>query len=105
MNNDDFMWLQNWYFNQCDGDWEHEFGIRIDTLDNPGWSIIINLEGTSLESKEFTIIKIQEKDENDWLVCRVLNHKFDAACGPTNLSKVLGIFRQWVEEHHELSQS
>ena len=27
--------LQSWYQSQCDGDWEHEFGIRIETLDNP----------------------------------------------------------------------
>ncbi|MFE2849501.1 Imm53 family immunity protein, partial [Streptomyces scopuliridis] len=30
-------WLQNWYTQQCDGDWEHEWGVKIATLDNPGW--------------------------------------------------------------------
>ncbi|GHB54781.1 hypothetical protein GCM10010331_48120 [Streptomyces xanthochromogenes] len=29
--------LQSWYSAQCNGDWEHEWGIKIDTLDNPGW--------------------------------------------------------------------
>ena len=28
--------LQDWYFSKCDEDWEHEFGVKIDTLDNPG---------------------------------------------------------------------
>ena len=25
-----FVWLQEWYKNQCDGDWEHEYGIKIE---------------------------------------------------------------------------
>ncbi|WP_203237204.1 Imm53 family immunity protein [Streptomyces gilvosporeus] len=31
--------LTAWYTSQCDGGWEHEYGIRIETLDNPGWSV------------------------------------------------------------------
>jgi hypothetical protein len=30
--------IQNWYAGQCDGRWEHSFGIKIETLDNPGWT-------------------------------------------------------------------
>ena len=29
--------LENWYAGQCNGVWEHGCGVRIDTLDNPGW--------------------------------------------------------------------
>ena len=32
-----FQRLQKWYKSQCNGDWEHSFGIKIETLDNPGW--------------------------------------------------------------------
>ena len=28
------IWLQNWNQNHCDGDWEHLYGVKIDTLDN-----------------------------------------------------------------------
>lgn len=38
---DVFQWLQEWYIQNCDGDWEHCYGIKIGTLDNPGWSIDI----------------------------------------------------------------
>ncbi len=31
--------LQRWYSAQCDGDWEHGLGVRIETLDNPGWMV------------------------------------------------------------------
>ena len=28
--------LQRWYLERCDDGWEHSYGVRIDTLDNPG---------------------------------------------------------------------
>jgi hypothetical protein len=28
--------LQTWYTEECNGDWEHQFGVDIGTLDNPG---------------------------------------------------------------------
>jgi hypothetical protein len=34
---DDLLrWLQDWHAGQCDGDWEHSYGVDIGTLDNPG---------------------------------------------------------------------
>ena len=38
--------LQRWYLYRCDGDWEHSFGITIETLDNPGWMVTIDLQDT-----------------------------------------------------------
>jgi hypothetical protein len=49
--------LQRWYEAQCDGDWEHEFGATIATLDNPGWTVDIDLERTPLEGRAFTPIE------------------------------------------------
>jgi hypothetical protein len=45
--------LQQWYESQCDGDWEHDFGMRIGTLDNPGWSVEINVVDTPLDGRDF----------------------------------------------------
>lgn len=44
--------VETWFSDHCDGDWEHGFGIRIETLDNPGWMIRVALEGTSMEGVE-----------------------------------------------------
>ncbi|WP_425518070.1 Imm53 family immunity protein [Polymorphospora rubra] len=41
--------LQSWYREQCDEEWEHEYGVRITTLDNPGWLVEIDLIGTEME--------------------------------------------------------
>ena len=91
-----FLWLLNWYQNHCDGDWEHRNGVDIDTMDNPGWSVIINLQDTELENKKFHEIKIH-RNENDWLFCFIKEDRFEGRCGPLNASEVLQIFQNWAE--------
>ncbi len=96
MNVSDFNWLQEWYKNQCDGDWEHEYGIKIETVDNPGWYLTINLTGTEQENIIFDAVNI-DNDPNDWFFCTVRNKNFEASCSPNNLPKIFQIFRNWVE--------
>jgi len=93
---DVFEWLQNWYKSQCDGDWEHEYGIKIETVDNPGWYVVINLTGTICEGRTFTPTK-NEIDENNWYFCLVKNSNFEASCDSSNLTTILEIFRTWAE--------
>ncbi|MGD0789207.1 MAG: immunity 53 family protein [Terracidiphilus sp.] len=88
--------LQAWYFSQCNGDWEHSFGIGISTLDNPGWSVDINLNETSLEGREFQPLRIQ-RSENDWLFVSINQMKFKIDCGPSNLEEGLGLFCDWAD--------
>jgi len=94
MKDNPFELLQSWYDQQCDGDWEHEFGIKIDTLDNPGWSVSIDLLGTNLENKKFTKVN-QLITENDWIQCNVENYKFHGAGGPQNLMDIINVFLVW----------
>jgi len=42
--------LQEWYLSQCNEDWEHTYGVSIGTIDNPGWSLEVELSDTSLEN-------------------------------------------------------
>jgi hypothetical protein len=96
--------LQKWYMAQCDGDWEHAYGVKIITLDNPGWSITIDLEGTALEGLGFERISV-ERSEADWLVCRVEQERFLADGGPENLDEMLTVFLVWVEQPRAVSPS
>ncbi|MBC6448487.1 Imm53 family immunity protein [Actinokineospora xionganensis] len=41
---------QRWYQSQCDEEWEHELGVKIDTLDNP-----LTLEDVLAGSREFIV--------------------------------------------------
>lgn len=95
MSEDITAWIQNWYFKNCNGDWEHTYGIKINTLDNPGWHISLDLEETAMEGIKFQSIEI-ERTEDDWIVCKVDNKIFDIACGSLNLLEALNIFRSWV---------
>ncbi|MFI5925028.1 immunity 53 family protein [Micromonospora sp. NPDC051543] len=91
-----WSWLQAWYATQCDGEWEHEYGIRIETLDNPGWSVRIDLGDTALSGMAYERQEIR-RSEHDWVLTWVEKDQFGAACGPLNLGEALHLFRQWVE--------
>jgi hypothetical protein len=84
-------WLEDWYLSNCNGDWEHSSGIKIATLDNPGWSIDINLTDTSMEKVGFTTLKI-DRTGNDWVDCFIKDYNFFARGGPQNLNEMLRIF-------------
>ncbi|MER6678329.1 immunity 53 family protein [Streptomyces sp. NPDC000983] len=66
-------WLQRWYSAQCDEHWEHEWGVKIDTLDNPGWSVRIDLEETDLEGHDFPRHDLARSDD-DWIMAWTLRH-------------------------------
>jgi hypothetical protein len=97
MKQDNFLWLQKWYQAHCDGDWEHDSGIHLGTIDNPGWSLTVNLQDTELEDKKFQKVKIK-RSANDWVVCTVKDNNFEGRCGAGNLPEVLKLFRDWAED-------
>jgi hypothetical protein len=87
--------LQKWYASACDGCWEHQYGIRIDTLDNPGWLLHIDLRNTP-RHKHFEPIDIK-RSQNDWIVCKIENGCFEGFGGPLNLSEIIRVFVDWAE--------
>lgn len=88
--------LQEWYASQCDGDWEHQFGIHLDTLDNPGWKLTIDLEGTDLEMAQYTTQRWQRTDQ-EWIWCEVKERRFEARGGCRNLVDALQEFLGWAD--------
>jgi hypothetical protein len=98
MTTDILTWLQCWYHAQTDGNWEHQCGISIATIDNPGWRVVIELHGTPLANKSFARIET-ETSESDWMQCWVDCGAFHSACGSHNLTEALTIFRKWADEN------
>jgi Immunity protein 53 len=90
--------LQDWYSAQCDGEREHEFGVEIGTLDNPGWRVAIALTGTPL-SGVVLAREVVERTEHDWLQIWTDADIFHAACGPRNLHEALERFRDFATPH------
>lgn len=76
--------LERWFSSNCDGDWEHQFGIRIESLDNPGWLATVDLTGTPGEG--FLIETASERDsEPSWLRVWSDGQVLSMACDPTRL--------------------
>ena len=79
---------------RCNGNWEHGSGISIETLDNPGWRVKIDLRDTLKDTQ--TLEREQmERAENDWIHCWTEDRSFHIACGPMNLSEALERFFLW----------
>jgi hypothetical protein len=91
-------WLQSWYQSQCDGDWEHSYGIKIDTVDNPGWFITIDLDETKWSDLEIES-ELIEKNKDDWFFYKIKESKFKASGDPSKLDLLLKTFKEIIEEH------
>lgn len=87
--------LQKWYRDQCNGDWEHAYGVSVETLDNPGWMLHVDLEGTALEGTKVGYSVLRD-DQPDWLHFWSDGQKFEAACGPLGLAGAIEQFIQFV---------
>ena len=89
--------LQRWYESQCDGDWEHTYGIHIGTLDNPGWEVEIDLTDTDLETRSFTPVR-EDLESSDWIHCRVDDRQFRGYGGVASLERILRTFLDWAQQ-------
>ena len=95
MDNKTLERLQVWYSSMCNDDWEHTYGIHISNIDNPGWAVKVELNGTHLYDVTFNEVDIQRADENDWIICKVEEGNFQGYGGPHNLVEILEIFLDW----------
>ena len=92
----DLSLLEKCYHQQCNGDWEHQWGVKIGTLDNPGWAIAIGLQETRAEYQILDRVRIK-RAEDDWINYWVEKKTFHASCGPLNLPETIKIFVDWFE--------
>ena len=99
---DILQWLEKWYLDNCDGDWEHCYGIHICTLDNPGWSIEIDLIDTYLEYEYFDTIQ-KYNNEADWVHCSVVDGVFRGGGSAGKFEEILNIFYEWATKVNEES--
>ena len=84
--------LQAWYARQCNGDWEYQYGVTIETSDAPGWELVVDLTDTSLQGVPFTPV------EDKGLRCRVDRHKWKGAAAPLQLERLIDEFLSWAEK-------
>jgi hypothetical protein len=92
--------IQKWYASNCDGEWEEDYGVKIETMSNPGWLVVIDLEETNLEGKEFAPIQ-EEPSEESWVDCRVEESKYRGMGDDARLEEILRIFIDWAKAQNE----
>jgi hypothetical protein len=80
---------------QLDGDWEHRYGLRIESLDNPGWLIRIDLVGTALENQGFEPIAYDD-GQGTWHDMHIKEGVWQAACDPAGLERAIKTFLGWA---------
>jgi hypothetical protein len=88
--------LASWYAEQCDGEWEHRYGITLETLDNPGWRLKVDLCGTVLAGLNVERT-MTESSDTDWTTWWVEDDVFQAAGGAMSLNDILAAFREFRE--------
>lgn len=87
--------LSDWFAKNCNGEWEHTYGVSIETLDNPGWAVRIDLRELELARKEFQLVRV-DRDDSDWINCKVESEVFIGFGGPCNLDEILTVFLDWA---------
>jgi hypothetical protein len=104
---DPFRWLERWYQSRCDGEWEHDHGVTIQSLDNPGWLVTIELQhlvsAQRANDRVLAVVGEPPSDANGnlggviWMECKIESGKFVGAGDPTQLRAILAQFRSLVE--------
>lgn len=79
------------------GGCEHDYGVSIETLDNPGWFLKLDLPETAMDGLMFPQREVH-RSEHDWFVAQVVEDRFEVACGPRNLGDAIHQFRLWVAD-------
>lgn len=93
----DFRDIIEWYRSRCDDSWEHQYGVRLETLDNPGWLLRVDLIHTDLQGSTMTEVRegIAPQDHPvspRWIHCSVSDNQFRGACDPTQVARLFEIF-------------
>jgi hypothetical protein len=92
--------LQEWYAAQCNGEWEHNFGVSIVTSDNPAWNVRIALSGTTAAGAQIPTFQSPNHLENnlDWVDCRLSDDgsEFWGVGDPSKLTFIIDYFLKHV---------
>ena len=94
--------LQAWFAQNCDGRWEHTFGVSIQSCDNPGWWVKIDVRSTALEHKPYNDVQLGVGDDGhprseNWLHCYCKEGTWNGAGDNEKLEAILEHFLNWAE--------
>jgi hypothetical protein len=71
--------------------------VKIDTLDNPGWIVTIDLYET-VWANVTVDRRREERSETDWIQTEISGSRFVGCGGPLNLTEVVAEFFRILEQ-------
>ena len=80
-------WISQWYANECDGYWEHIYGVRGEIDEKGQLHLVIDLDETIWQDEDF------QEESN----CRKEEYKFIIDCECQEIITCLTIFKEWIE--------
>ena len=97
--------FENWFFNHCDNDWEHDNKISIYNLDNPGWGVRIDLSGTLLEEVAFDEKEQGNSEDRNatWIKCNKQESVWLGLGSYDMLNSILNVFLDWADANTDTS--
>lgn len=89
-------WSQTWFNSHCDSNWEHGSGVKIETINNPGWSVQIDMNGTNilLHKQDWELFELSDVS---WVEYKVGNNIYFASGDPLQLELLIRVFRMIIE--------
>ena len=101
------QWLQDWTKSQIDGDWEHELGVSISMLDNPGWILSADVSNYGDFLKETK--PLGRDNDVDWIdfEVRVIAKTYvyiEIFGDISKLNKILYSFKAIIDELEEIEK-
>lgn len=90
-------WISNWYKIECNGDWEHIYGLIINI--NPEKVFIeIDLEDTRFDNETKMNVIDTENSQFDWISLKIENQKY---IGQGDRSKLIPILETFIGLHEK----
>lgn len=77
--------------------WQHDYRIRIHTIDRPGWAVALPLTETALEEASLSLHEVTNGPD-DWLKCEIKDQQFIGQGDPLKLTVILDRFFQLTPE-------
>ena len=68
----------------------------METLDNPGWAVRVDLKGTRWEKAVWQEMKF-DRGSNDWVFCSKKHSQFEGHGDPGKLEYILNYFLDQIE--------
>lgn len=91
--------LMSWYAGNCDGDWEHSYGVKIEAPERGGWELEADLLDTAHATDALPRTESRCSD-TDWTAVEIRDGVYRAAGGDCTLLELVSGLTAFIEGGH-----